>query len=158
MAAAKKMAAAKSSSNGNTNWTYRQAAMIAVAGFLLATTQSSCGFFPESSFTLSPDSRLPRGITLPSGLIRSDIVIRLDYYIDPSGRRYVVTLQDKEGKKLDEVSGYLGKLVGSTAAYPACEWIDLWGYKETVVHLRMEPLFYLMDECPVKALNRTHSE
>lgn len=147
------MVAAKSNDIGKALFAYWRVVLSAIAGFLFAGIQSSCGLLPEASFTLSPDSKVPRGIAFPSGLTRSDVVIRLDYYIGFSGRRYVVTLQDKKGRKLDEVSGYLGKSIGAATDYPACEQVNLWGHKETIVHMRMEPLFYLMDECPIK-----HSE
>ena len=144
------MAAAKNNDIGKALFAYWRVVLSAIVGFLFAGLLTSCGLLPEASFTLSPDSRAPRGIVFPNGITRSDVVIRLDYYIGFSGRRYVVTLQDKEGRKLDEVSGYLGKSTGATTDYPACKQVNLWGHKETIVHMRMEPLFYLTDESPRK--------
>src|SRR6266849_2992673 len=37
-------------------------------------------FLPESSFTLSRESRLPRWFTLPPGLSRSDVIVTMDCY------------------------------------------------------------------------------
>jgi hypothetical protein len=44
-----------------------------------------CRYFPESSFDLAPDSRLPKWFAIPNGLSRSDITVQMNYYIEPCG-------------------------------------------------------------------------
>jgi hypothetical protein len=44
-----------------------------------------CRYFPESSFELAPDSRLPKWFKIPNELSRSDITVQMNYYIEPCG-------------------------------------------------------------------------
>ena len=46
---------------------------------------TGCEWFPESTFALASESRLPKWITLPPGLTRADVSIKMSYYIKPWG-------------------------------------------------------------------------
>lgn len=41
-----------------------------------------CGLFPESSFSLANESRLPKWLSLPPNQERSSVTVTMDYYID----------------------------------------------------------------------------
>ena len=60
----------------------------------------------ESNFTLANESKLPRSMTLPPGLARTDVSVTLNFYAPPLGgndAKFVLT--DLKGKKLAEVKG-----------------------------------------------------
>jgi transposase-like protein len=59
----------------------------------------------ESSFNLANESRLPRWITLPPGLSRTDVSVTLDFYILPLGPDAIFILKDRNGKKLAKING-----------------------------------------------------
>ena len=56
----------------------------------------------ESSFDLARESRLPRGMAIPSGFTRDDVSVNLDLYTLGSAE---FTLRDKKGKTLATVTG-----------------------------------------------------
>lgn len=56
----------------------------------------------ESSFSLANDSRLPRGVSIPSGFTRENLFVTLDFYTPGPAK---LTLVDKNGKKLATVNG-----------------------------------------------------
>ena len=59
----------------------------------------------ESSFNLATESRLPKWITLPPGLSRTDASVTLDYYALPLVPDAKFTLRDMKGKKLATFNG-----------------------------------------------------
>jgi len=120
-----------------------------------------CSFFPESSFELSPDSRLPRWFTLPPDLPRSDISVTMDYYIDSSGQTAKFTLLNrKTGARMDKVEGKLkgpqpltlsNSQPGGPSGYPSYEVITARGITEVIEHRRAEPIFYIDDDAAVRS-------
>jgi hypothetical protein len=82
----------------------RLALGIVAFGALYALAIKGCEYFPESSFQLADDSRLPRWITLPPGLTRADVSVTLNLYsaLGPDAK---FILRDRTGKELDEVNG-----------------------------------------------------
>lgn len=118
------------------------------------------GFFPESSFLLASESRVPMWFTLPPNHDRTDVTVRMDYYIGLSARTAVFTLRDKSGTVIAKVSGeQLGlhplmrkdKQPGFPEGYPSYEIITVGDIAEIVEHRRMEPIFYVTDDPKVKA-------
>jgi len=128
-----------------------------------------CGFFPESSFELARESRLPKWFALPSGLSRSDVTVTMDYYIGSHLRTATFTLlkinKDSRGpegrpsgQKLAEVNGTEKGLEpltlknnprpqsGYPIPYPSYEIITVNGVTEVIEHRRMEPIFYITDD------------
>jgi len=73
-----------------------QFACRAVVAIVLAAL-ASCSWFPESTFTLAPESRLPRWVEL-HGRQRSDVDIRVDFIVPLLSRAYAqVTVTDRQG-------------------------------------------------------------
>src|SRR5258708_915352 len=73
-------------------------ALLAALSLLLL----GCDLFPESSFDLAPESRLPKWFTLPPGLSRSDVTVRMNYYLK---RTTFILRALKKNEKLAEVTG-----------------------------------------------------
>jgi hypothetical protein len=58
----------------------------------------------ESSFMLSPDSRIPLWFTLPAGKQRLDVSVQMDYYSGADRRTATVRLLDAQNRRtLDSV-------------------------------------------------------
>jgi hypothetical protein len=55
-------------------------------------------FFPESTFKLATDSRLPRWVTLAPGLTRANTSLQLSYYVKPWGSIAQFVLLDERAK------------------------------------------------------------
>ena len=82
----------------------RLALGIVAFGTLSALAIKGCEYFPESSFELADDSRLPRWSTLPPGLTRTDVSVTLNLYSAPWPYAKFIS-RDRKGKKLGEVNG-----------------------------------------------------
>ena len=109
----------------------------------------------ESSFSLAPDSRLPRWFTVPEGMPRNKLHVTMDYYVKPSGREAVFKLFDDNGKKLRQVTGSQRGLhpielknppTGFDRNYPSYEVITVDGVTDIVEHRKMEPVFHITDD------------
>jgi hypothetical protein len=121
-----------------------------------------CRFFPESMFDLSPESRLPRWFTVPTGLTRADVTVTMYTYIDPSGRSSTFWLLDKNGHTLAKVHTvteglephYFGNAKKNANGgydrpgdgYPAYEVETAHGITDVMEFKRMEPIFYINDD------------
>lgn len=121
----------------------------------IATVLTACGLFPESSFKLAPDSRLPRWLVLPSNASREDVEVTLDYFVQPSGRTFKATLSNSHGQTLATVAGELEGLGptsiaagsgGQGSTYPMYEVASVNGVPDIVEHRAMEPVFYMTDD------------
>lgn len=44
---------------------------------------AGCEYFPEATFELASESRLPKWVTLPPGLARANVSLTMNYYIVP---------------------------------------------------------------------------
>lgn len=119
-----------------------------------------CEYFPEASFELAPESRLPKWFTLPPGLSRSDVTVKMDYYVKSSGRTATFVLLDAKRQGLAEAKGTLRGLEpfklkdgrpGSPPGYPSYEIVTVNGMTEIVEHRQMEPIFYITDDPAVLA-------
>jgi hypothetical protein len=108
----------------------------------------------ESEFTLSPESRLPKWFTLPSGVSRTEVSVTLTYYTMGKAK---LTLEDRQGRTLAEIDGEenwhpqtLKKQNSSggfdPGAYPLYVIIKANGIAEVVEHRKMEPIFYITDD------------
>ena len=131
----------------------RAAFWIAVFGAVSGFAIIGCQYFPESTFELANESRLPRWITLPPGLTRADVSITMSYYIKPWGRTAKFTMQGKEvtGKLKCNEPFQLRKPTGESASnYPAYELATVNGISEVIEHRKMEPVFYISDDAEVR--------
>jgi hypothetical protein len=121
----------------------------------IAGSAIGCEWFPESTFALASESRLPKWITLPPGLTRADVSITMSYYVKPWGRSAAFKLEDTKGKIRTKVDG---KVKGSEPfllkhpppgfppGYPSYELITVNGITEIIEHRQMEPIFYITDD------------
>jgi hypothetical protein len=114
-----------------------------------------CEYFPESTFELASESRLPKWITLPPGLIRADVSITMSYYDNPWGSNVKVILHDAKKQILTKVYGKekdAGPFQlkhppqGFPPGYPLYEIITVNGITEIIEHRKMEPIFYVTDD------------
>jgi hypothetical protein len=112
----------------------------------------------ESTFTLASESKLPRSMTLPPGLTRTDVSVTLNLYAPLRGPDAKFVLTDGEGKKLAEVKGKTKELAPSSyyqivTEKGITEIIKLKPYRE---HENMEQngravaLFYVIDDPAVR--------
>lgn len=115
----------------------------------------SCEFFPESTFELAPESRLPKWFSLPPGLARTDVTVIMSYFIRPTGRTASFTLKDPKKENLAKVRGkqkgdfpieLKNPSPGFPPGYPSYEIITANGVTEVIEHRRMEPIFYITDD------------
>jgi hypothetical protein len=121
---------------------------------------SGCRFFPESSFVLADESRLPKWFTLPPAQTRANVTITMDYYTSSSGRTATFTLRDQAGVVIAKADGRLKglqpfrpatKATEAPFAYPSYEIIAVGDTTEVIEHRRMEPIFYVTDDQSVIA-------
>jgi hypothetical protein len=127
----------------------RLALGIVVFGILSTLAIKGCEYFPESSFQLADDSRLPRWITVPPGLTRADVSVTMNYLTMPlffDDTQIIV--KDRTGKTLAKVSGRAKDLHHGKWPdyYPAYVVITVKGVTDIVEHRRMEPVFYVTDD------------
>src|SRR5271157_6266211 len=114
-----------------------------------------CEYFPESTFELASESRLPKWITLPPGHTRADVSITMSLYDSLWGSDVKIILQDEKKQTLTKVYGtekgrgplYLKHPTqGFPPGYPAYEVITVNGITDIVEHRKMEPIFYITDD------------
>src|ERR1700722_9328391 len=130
---------------------YRWPAILLAIVFL---TIKGCYLFPEASFTLASDSRLPKWVTLQPGSTRADVSLTMNYYDVPS-RSAQFILRDKNGHTLKKENGKMrcgapfelkNPPQGFPSGYPAYEAITVHGITEIIEHRKMEPIFYVTDD------------
>jgi len=136
--------------------------LVGAAVAILASTIiiKGCEMFPESTFQLASGSRLPKWITLPPGLTRSDVSITMSYYTWPSAG---FVLQDAKGQTLEKVDGRVkcsdfqlkNPPQGFPPGYPAYAEIVVKGTTEMIEHRKMGPVFYITDDPAVWKEYRT---
>jgi hypothetical protein len=130
---------------------YRWLAILVVIVFL---TIKGCELFPEASFELASESRLPKWLTLPPGITRADVSLTMNYYAVPWNYAIYV-LRDKNGHVLKKYDGKMGCRVpyepenppeGFPSGYPIYQAISVNGITEIIEHKKMEPIFYVPDD------------
>ena len=121
---------------------------------------TGCGLFPESTFSLANESRLPKWFVLLPNQTRANVTVTMDYYIDSSGRTATFTLRDSSGSVISKVTGKQKgleplqrrtRLPGYPEGFPSYEIITVGGITEIIEHRKMEPFFYVTDDPEVKA-------
>ena len=122
---------------------------------ILGSAIVGCEYFPESTFELASESRLPKWITLPPGLTRADVSITMSLYYSFWGGNVKFILQDKKGGTLTKVYGeangrgplYLNHPPqGFPPGYSAYEVITINGITDIVELRKPEPIFYITDD------------
>ena len=112
-----------------------------------------CEYFPESTFELAKESRLPKWVTIPPGKTRADVSVSMSYYIKPWGRSAIFIVHGMT--KQMKVNGRVKALEpfqlqnppqGFPPGYPSYEVITVNGITEIIEHRKMEPIFYVTDD------------
>ena len=131
---------------------YRLLAILLVIVFL---TIKGCELFPEATFTLANDSRLPKWVTLQPGLARADVSLTMNYYVMLWGSSAQFILRDKNGQTMKKENGRMrcgapfeleNPPQGFPSGYPAYEAITVHGITEIIEHKKVEPIFYVTDD------------
>jgi hypothetical protein len=129
--------------------------LLFVVALTILGSALGCEWFPESTFELASESRLPKWITLPSGLTRADVSVTMSLYDSLWGSDVKIILQDTKGQTLTKVYGvekgrgtlYLKHPTqGFPPGYPAYEVITVNGMTEIIEHRKPEPIFYITDD------------
>ena len=117
---------------------------------IVALCVSSCAITGcmESSFNLATESRLPRWITLPPGLTRTDVSVILNYY-STLGDDAKVIFKDKNGKTVAKITGKT-KCQYSFSGYPSYNVVVVNGIAEVLEFRKMEPIVSVTDDPTVR--------
>ena len=121
---------------------------------VLAASLSGC---MESSFTLAPESRLPKWLHIPEGVPREEVTVTMDYYVYPGERTATFTLHQGKSSwgSTNKITGVVrgsqplqlkNPPPGFPKGYPSYEVITVDGITDIIEHRRMEPLFYVTDD------------
>lgn len=114
----------------------------------------------ESDFDLAQDSRLPKWFTLPSGVARSQVTVKMTYYTPitgPSTARFL--LLGADGRALADVEGPVRDQQPQTLTpaptsgplpYPIYEVVTIDGITEVIEHRRRDAVFHITDDAKVK--------
>jgi hypothetical protein len=122
---------------------YRLLAILLVIIFL---TIKGCYLFPEATFTLASDSRLPKWVTLQPGITRVDVSLTMNYYVMLWGSSAQFILRDKNGQTVKKYNGKTRCRApfelknpprGFPSGYPAYEAITVDGITEIIEHRKM---------------------
>ena len=128
-------------------------AIFTISGFV--AIKGCYEFFPESTFELASESRLPKWITLPPGLTRDNVSLTLSFYSIPWVGDAQFILRDKNGHILKKETGRTRCKVpflpqnppeGFPPGYPIYEAITVHGIADIIEHRKMEPIFYVTDD------------
>jgi hypothetical protein len=140
------------------HWRVRRGliALVAIA-ILCFVVSKGCEYFPESTFELARDSRLPKWFSVPPGLLRDDVSVTLNYYSLPWGGRVTLLLHDKNNHTLAKVDGktrgleplHSDRLPHSAEGYPIFEVVMVHGVTEIIEHKKMEPIFYVNEDAAI---------
>ncbi len=126
-----------------------------VAAIILCSAIVGCRYFPESTFQLAKDSRLPKWFNLPPGLSRRDVSVTMNYYIKLGGSDATFVLYDNKQHVLAKVNGKVRDAAplhlktlsqGDATGYPLFEVVTANGVTEIMEHKKMEPTVYIADD------------
>jgi len=129
--------------------------LVCVALTILSSAIIGCEYFPESSFELANESRLPKWFSLPAGLARPDVSVTMNYYSTPGVGVALFILKDKKNRVLAKIYatqkrggpfGSDGFPMRSGNDYPCFAVITANGKTEIIEHKKMEPIFYITDD------------
>ena len=109
----------------------------------------------ESSFVLSPDSRIPKWFDMPVGKSRSELKVTADYHSTFDGGEGIFKLYDnshffciqkvtastKDGNWPQSV-----QLQSSQEGYPRYKVVSINGITDVIELRKMEPIFYVTDD------------
>ncbi len=134
------------------------AILLATVCLTTILTIKGCEFFPESTFTLASDSRLPKWATLPQGRTRAAVSLTVSFYSMPWGGSARFTLQDKNKQTTEKESGkvrcrnpfqLINPPQGFPSGYPKYEAVTVKGITEIMEQRKPEPILYITDDAAV---------
>jgi hypothetical protein len=137
---------------------YRLLAILLVIVLLIFLNAKGCELFPEATFALANESRLPKWITLPPGLTRADVSLTMSYYSMPWGGSARFVLQDKNKQTIEKENGKVrcenpfqlkNPPQGFPSGYPSYEAITVNGITEIIEQRKQEPIVYVTDDTVV---------
>jgi hypothetical protein len=113
--------------------------------------------FMESDFRLAADSRLPKWFSIPPGLERKDLMLKINFYSSPSGSKVKMTLYGPppERKELAEKAGTKRwhplteeklKEKSTRLNYPEYSIITVDGQEEVFEQKGREDILYITDD------------
>jgi hypothetical protein len=111
-------------------------------------------YFPEATFELASESRLPKWITLPPGLTRADVSLTFSYYTLPWNDAKFI-LQDKNKQTIEKKNGRVkcrgpfqlkNPPQGFPSGYPNYEAVTVNGITEIIEQRKPEPALYVTDD------------
>lgn len=126
-----------------------------VTAIVLCSLIAGCRYFPESTFQLADDSRLPRWFHLPPGLTRRDVSVTVNYYNKLGRNDATFLLYDKQQHVVAKINGTLRDAAPvhlksssqrESTGYPLFEVVTANGITEIMEHKKMEPIVYLSDD------------
>ena len=122
-------------------------------GLCIICFHPAIGILSESSFTLSPDSRLPKWFTTPPGLTRKDISVEIFYYVPPpfirSNFKAILVGPPPENKIISKKIGVQHdhpNYANDRSRYPTYNIAAVDGIEEIIEHRQMEPIFFITDD------------
>jgi hypothetical protein len=132
---------------------FRKVFSAALSIFILVCVALASCEWPESYFSLSPQTRLPVFFDLPAGKYRTNLRVEMTYYnssvqFELYEKGWWWRIASATGKRaLPDPS----KAVGSPHRYPSFYAVTVNGKTEIVEHRAMEPVFYISDDPDVRA-------
>jgi hypothetical protein len=122
-------------------------------GFIVICFHPWIGIFPESTFTLAAESRLPKWFSIPSGYTRNDVTVEIYYYVPPpfirKNFKAILISPPPENKTLLTKIGIKHKhqnYVNDRYQYPTYNVASVDGIEEIIEHKKGEPIFYISDD------------
>ena len=128
--------------------------LFVITVLFLATCHPIIGLFPESSFKLSEESRLPNWFTIPSKYSRKDLGVEIHYFGKLYGTTFKAILLGPEGKILDRETGKHQwhpesaekiKTESGRSALPQYIIAEINGIEEVIEHRERGPIFHISD-------------
>ncbi len=133
----------------------RQYRLLAILLVVVFVAIKGCELFPEATFTLANDSRLPKWVTLPQALTRASVSLTVSFYSMPWGGSARFTLQDKNKQTIEKESGTVrcrnpfqlkNPPQGFPHDYPNYEAVTVNGITEIMEQRKPEPILYITDD------------
>ena len=112
---------------------------------LILFALGGCRYYPEATFELAKQSRLPRWFESYVSADGGEFHVEMNYYVEPGGKVAEFLLKDKNNKVQSKVISDKIPEAQLSNYYPMRLRVTVNGVTETIEHKKMEPLFYIID-------------